>query len=430
MNPTVERLHHAYQSMTLISQGLFSSQRNPLVRSKLLLALCGMIIWLSLFKDAVGQTSQPPQTRYKGKTTAQLIQIMAGVDTKKSIDAGYSLNTLGFFRPEVISVLRRGLTDKSEGNRENALGLVGMLGAKASPVVPELINILKTDVGYLRTQAVGALGAVEPAPDLVLPVLLASLDDPDSMIRGNAAWALGKLGPGARAALPRLRKLVSDKDAFTRAQTVLALWSIDQQEPDIGVLVNALQSEDFFGSFAALFAIKELRQKARAAVPALLARLRDVNPPMRTDIALALWKIEKDQPAVLPALLEILELGGDNAFFACRALGEIGSDAKAAVPQLLKASKKDDAAERLASTKALWQICEHQDCIPIMIKLLEKDREASAAADFLAAIGPKAKSAVPALLVAIGSANELNCYCAAGALLRIDPAAAAKAGIK
>jgi HEAT repeat protein len=201
------------------------------------------------------------------------------------------------------------------------------------------------------------------------------LSSSDVNARREAIYQLGKMGPEAKAALPALIKAADDNDK--------QVWS------------------------GALNLIADLGPAASEAVPALLegldsrkaqgGRQRDRNQALlRTANALA-----NIGPAAVPALSEALTGNSPvRKTVAARALGQMGPDAKAAVPVLLKALEQDDDQFRHDVSDALGQI--GAPSVPGLIESLQaqKPKQRQAAALALAQIGSGAKSAEPALLSA------------------------------
>ncbi len=112
-------------------------------------------------------------------------------------------------------------------------------------------------------------------------------------------------------------------------------------------------------------------------------------------------------------------------------LGEFGPAAKAAVPALIEALKGKDSRLHEAAIQSLGKIrSEPEKVIPLLIPYLEDDNLDVAAAKSLSEFGSLAKPAVPKLLPLLHAKDDDDRAAARDALLKIDPDAAAKAGIK
>jgi HEAT repeat protein len=116
---------------------------------------------------------------------------------------------------------------------------------------------------------------------------------------------------------------------------------------------------------------------------------------------------------------------------AAASLGDFGPAAKSAVPELIKALKGGDALVRVSVVTALGKIhANPETVIPLLIPYLEDDGLDVAAAYALAEYGNLAKAAVPKLLPLLNAKDDDDQAAAKAALLKIDPEAAAKAGVK
>jgi HEAT repeat protein len=365
----------------------------------------------------------------KGKTIAELIQDLRTRDAKKIMDASFSLHLLGVYDPEIVPALRRILQDKDEETRLHAIIELGNLGSKGAPAVPELTHILQHDEKEnLRSNVVSSFGLIGPRAEAAVPLLIGCLASQDHLVRGNAAFSLGKIGPASSPAMPALRKALHDQKAFVRAHVALALWRIGKEKAPLAPLVEDLQSNDF-GDYVAAMALGEMGPSAKEAIPELLKILMKVDKGKRPNIALAIWKIDKKQP-IINVLLDTLKVGGFTAQIVCQILGEMGPAAKEAGPDLLKVAKGTDATLHLAAAEALWQISQQEDSISVLIPLLKDKKSVAGAAEILGYMGPPANEAVPAMVAALATAEGYD-YCrVAGALRKIDPQAALKAGIK
>ena len=253
--------------------------------------------------------------------------------------------------------------------RRQAVAALGLIGLRAKPVVPALVERLKAERSGSRRDAAEALCKINKDPAAVA-AMVADLKDRDFQVRLSAAKTLGGFGVHAKAAVPALTETLQDENNFVRSSAALALWQIDKHSDAIPALVENVKSSDNRGHIAmAADALGQIGVEAKAAVPVLREALKD-KPPDYT-VALALWKINKDAAAV-PALVEGLRYPESGWRGDCaHALGLIGVEAKAAVPSLIEALKDEKAFVRMNAAEALG------------------------------ALGADAKAAVPALLEAV-----------------------------
>jgi HEAT repeat protein len=120
---------------------------------------------------------------------------------------------------------------------------------------------------------------------------------------------------------------------------------------------------------------------------------------------------------------------------AANALGYVGPEARVAAPALFRATKDTDSRVRTLAFEALGRILpDPQRTIPVLVAGLDDLclNVEEAAAIGLGEYGPEARAAVPALvaMLATNNAAELDYAVLRTALKKIDPAAAAKAGVK
>jgi HEAT repeat protein len=219
---------------------------------------------------------------------------------------------------------------------------------RQQPPLAEWLQGLSHDGPYERIQETSV--GQEAAPRLeAVPSLLSLLKDSDRGIRMQAAQALGSLGERAHRVLPVLRAALKeialkDPDESVRSDAMHALLQAGPQPTsEVAGLIDSLQDDVEVVRFHAAVALADLNGAARPALPALIhAALWDENPGVRVEAAVALWKIDRNKgPLVIPALIKAL--ASNNEFIcwiAADCLGQIGPEARQAVPALQQALRR------------------------------------------------------------------------------------------
>jgi HEAT repeat protein len=113
---------------------------------------------------------------------------------------------------------------------------------------------------------------------------------------------------------------------------------------------------------------------------------------------------------------------------------QLGPKAESAIPELIELAKDGNTPHALNSLVLLGNIhSQPQITIPALHAVLRAGdlNRCRLAAGALREFGPQAKSAVPALISLLQTTTNIGLKADfAGALLKIDPESAAKAGIK
>lgn len=116
---------------------------------------------------------------------------------------------------------------------------------------------------------------------------------------------------------------------------------------------------------------------------------------------------------------------------AAAELGDFGAQAGAAIPALILALKGHDEVVRGPAAKALGEIHGQPEVvIPLLISVLDDNELNDEAAEALGNFGPLAKAAVPKLIPLLKAPDKDLHFAVVDALKRIDPDAAATAGVK
>lgn len=196
------------------------------------------------------------------------------------------------------------------------------------------------------------------------------LDDPDQKVRKGAVFGLGAIGADAPEAVPVLAKILTeDSSGVMRNEAALALTKMaPASKAAVPQLAQALEDQDDFVRMNAANALGKLRADAHQAVPALIKALKDPRNLTNMEafpytiqemVALSLGRASTGTTEGVPALLEALpKAGGEYKMrkAVARALGEVGPQAKDAVPRLRDLLDDNDLDVRDAAEEALQKI--------------------------------------------------------------------------
>jgi HEAT repeat protein len=190
-----------------------------------------------------------------------------------------------------------------------------------------------------RRRVSGALIRMGPQAVPALVEIMRSAPEDDGRARGFAAEVLGKIGGPAVEALI---ELLQDERIGHRISASYALAAIGAEAaPAVTALTELLKDSDASTRRAAAHALERIGAPARFAIPDLLAALHDEDRRVRANAAHALWQIDRRGKEIISVLLEELADEQENPawFGAARVLGEIGPDAKVAVPRLVELAR-------------------------------------------------------------------------------------------
>ena len=306
--------------------------------------------------------------------------------------------------PEVAGVLSEHLKSQDPARRlEAALALAsaaprteGLVAALADMARPT--NDQATRVSALRVLS-GLPAGAEDVEGAIVPAFAAALADPSDAVRLLALRSLVRLGTAARGAVPALVK-------------TLSTGPHEHREDAADVLVG-LGPEAAFPHLVDV--LNDRAAPGRPQAMSVIARAGGAGQADAADVGTALAAIAKDRDDPLRS----------QAVAALAALGErAGAGAMAAVREIAK-----DPADPL-QREAFAANPQGRDAAPdgggdvevLLAQLYSGDNEFRAGvADRLAALGPAAGGAVPALSRMVDNRHAPVRLAAARALVRIDP---------
>jgi HEAT repeat protein len=243
-----------------------------------------------------------------------------------------------------------------------------------------------------------------------IPFIIQHVRDRDPAVTYSRRVA-GYFGYIGSNAIPQLAVAAEDPDPLVREAATLALL------PFAGNALSTNETARIFGK-----------------------SLEDTNEMVSENAAEALWVIRPAVSNSVPALIRALEscLTDTNKSdswkysMTCGAasiLASIGPPAAAAYPVLTNLLPCAGFVRNLDVAIAIWRVSSNSDLtLPVLLDYGEFGYVV--AIETLGEIGPKAKAAVPFLLEFSKSSDPLRRSSAATALEKIDPKAAARAGVK
>jgi HEAT repeat protein len=274
-----------------------------------------------------------------------------------------------------IPALIGSLADRDLGARVNAARRLGLLGPQARDAVKPLARALADENGAMRRTAAESLrriGVLEP----VLDELRKALYDPESRVREAAATALGAAG---KAALPRLIRVLQSADLSVVCTATRAVSDGDipaECSCPCATACAAAQAIADLGPEASAAAVPDL-VRALKAEAAHSQRLYGHMPSSIRDSRLR-RAIERSQ--------------------VVRALGVAGEPAAPALASCLDGA--DDPVLRYAMSSLLGLGPKARSALPAVLKLFRESTDTyskSSAALALAAMAPDSDEVIAAL---------------------------------
>jgi HEAT repeat protein len=216
------------------------------------------------------------------------------------------------------------------------------------------------------------------------------------------------------AALPRLQTARKDADLEIARRAKQCIEQIKINEK-VAALVTELRNPNPVIRAAAADKLTEMGPLARAAVPALVQALDDVDKNVRIRVMVTLGHIGSAAAAAVPRLAQLLNdrhADKDVRWMSARYLTFIGKPAESTVPGLLRMLDEKDPGLRNGAAQALGVLGHHnKHVVPALLRALSiawREKEGgvlSPVAVALGQIGKAPEECIPAILEALKEAT-------------------------
>jgi HEAT repeat protein len=324
-----------------------------------------------------------------------------------------------------------------------------LLGDEAELAIRALAQLGPKGFGALRQAYHGGsvdlresiLNLIDLAGSEALPLLLEGLGRPESVLREKAARKLDLTSFAVDAHLPQLIGALEDENPKVRACIISTLADVVPPRRDVTLAIARMIMDDTTDvRGAAVAALRQLGRHAHPALPVLLEGLRHQTADIRERCAMMLGEIALPRTDIVQALCEALkDESSDVRVSAAIALGRLGAEvrtltrttsdrrAESVVPALLKCLRDSQANVRVAAGDALLKVGHQSDDVVAQLGLEVLDPLArlfrqsgsnarNPAALSLRGLGPRAAPALPSLMLVLydGDSSVLDAIAAMG----------------
>jgi HEAT repeat protein len=335
--------------------------------------------------------------------------------------------------------------------------VVDALGSIGPEALPKLIEALQAQEPRERSGAVLALGAMHRAASGAAPAMLARLDsETDPTVRATLLTALPQIGADPAALVPRLVDGIKDEGEPIRHAAVNALLTLQTaQKQVVDALLTLLKDPNPAFQERAAYVLGRLGEYAAPAIPEIIATASRANAPPAFQDALVqigapavpvilagaehvdegnitpdFWAVKALKSmggvAAIPVSHGLTHPNANARLLAVRVLGELGTDAEAAIPALIQRLDDPDLRVRASALSAL--IATHAPLKNLQPRLEIAIKDPSplvriAALEAVGKLGEDGRSLQAAVVAALREHEETIQRAALGVVGRVFPGA-------
>ena len=280
----------------------------------------------------------------------KLGSLLRSSDSTTQINLLYAIGAIGAQAAGQIPLVLEAV--ERERTRDAAIDALSQLGPQAVDAVQPWLD------NGTREQKLGALKVLansseEVSLGTVLHKLAALTKDEDPMVRGSAARAIGRARAEAASVQGDLLDLLDDKDPDVRRDAIQALVNIGPEAGADG-LIAALGDRRPKVREGVARVIGRYQTLVQQSQNKLIQHMSDSSVEVRVASIEALTTLGPD---IVPVMIRQLNSSSVlMRFGAARVLGNLGSESRAALPELRKMLNHQDALLRNEAKAAIAKI--------------------------------------------------------------------------
>jgi HEAT repeat protein len=326
---------------------------------------------------------------------------------------------------ENLPDLFHALADSDDGVRQIAAQAIGEIAIDLRIAGPELRKSLQDPSASVRTSAARAIRTIAHTvrqEERWNPAIR-----PEREPIGGQTSVLADLDEEARECQTAVRACLEDNSWEVRFQAALAIKMIDPDDSSVlAIILEGLAPtipQYCWRSLDVARVLGVVDPDNPSILKAFMQNLRNTDPDIRQFTAQSLADLKSDR--ALPALVAALDDTDKGVrVLSIQAIEKLGPQAASSVPAL-KRSLHRGGQESDVAAQAIGQIgSAAQDAVPQLIVLLNKTENRLCAARALGRIGPSAASATAPLVTALSDEDSsLTKLVIIEALGRIGPTA-------
>jgi HEAT repeat protein len=255
------------------------------------------------------------------------------------------------------------------------------------PCVPKVRELLLRRSAFQWPEYLKGLGTF-------FPFLSVSRMDP-ALCRARAAEFISLLGAKAVAAAPELVDSLSYPQATRDAERALQRIG----DPAVPAIIDGLRSRKAEIRIRSARLLRDSTARGARSTGALIQALRDSQPAVRREAAVSLGKAGTEQEKTVAALLAASVDSAAEVRAACFEAVRSQKRCSPAILARIRTGMEDPIPlVRLEAAKAYWALTHDSDISVRVLNSVLPTQEGWQAAYALAAIGPGAAYAIPALI--------------------------------